>query len=165
MKFLTIIGLVCLLGFTSCTYTRYYIVRHAEKLDNSDDPPLNDAGFRRAQTLADTLKNKNIKRIYISDKRRTAQTAKPTAGLFSLEPIVIPEDQTNNLIARLKNENRKNLLVVRHSPEIPLIVNALSPSDQIEPIGNEFHLMFLVTRRVFLWQRKIFLKRLTYGEQ
>jgi phosphohistidine phosphatase SixA len=164
MKLVNIIFLFCLLSFTSCTFTRYYVVRHAEKSDNSEDPPLNEDGQRRAKTLADTLKKKKINRIFISNRQRTAQTAQPTASLFSIEPLVVPENETAVLIKGLKKISNKKILVVRHSPEIHLIVNALSPFDQIEQIGNEFHLMFVVTRRSFLWQKRYNLKRLTYGE-
>jgi len=53
--------------------------------------------------------------------------------------------------------------VVRHSNEIHLIVNALSPFDEIDPIPDEFDNLFVVTRRVFLWDRRIRLERLKYG--
>jgi len=165
MKTTILIAFAVMLFFCSCSTAKFYIVRHAEKLDESADPPLSKDGFRRAVTLMDTLDDKHIGKIYISNRRRTAQTAKPTADHFSLTPVVFDETQTNALITELKSQKSKNMLVVRHSGEIHLIVNALSPDDQIQPIGNVFNLMFVVTRRVFLWQRKYSLKRLTYGEQ
>lgn len=157
--------LIALLVFCSCSTTHYYIVRHAERLDNTDNSPLNQAGLTRAQVLADTLRNKNIQRIYISDKQRTAQTVAPTASLFSLTPVVVPANQTWNLLSQLRTEKGKTILVVRHSNEIHQIVNDLSPFDQIQPISDEFHLMFFIKRRIFLFQKTYTLKRLMYGAQ
>jgi phosphohistidine phosphatase SixA len=128
-------------------------VRHAEKLNDTADSPLSLDGKKRAKTLAKTLSNKKIKRIFVSDRLRTRQTAEPTAKLFDLEPIIIPEADTAQLIEQLKRVCCKNVLVVRHSPEVPLIVNALSPLDTIGSIGNEFDNLFVVTERVFFGKR------------
>jgi broad specificity phosphatase PhoE len=138
-------------------------VRHAEKLNQSDTSSLNAAGLQRAQVLADTLSAKNISRIFVSDKRRTQQTAAPTATLFNVTPTIIPGANTNQVITELKDIGGKSVLVVRHSNEIHLIVNALSPSDTITPIPDEFDNLFVVKRRVFLWQKDIDLRRLKYG--
>lgn len=157
--------LFLIFSLCSCSITSYYIVRHAEKLNETTDPPLSEAGLARARILADTLRDKHIQLIYVSDRQRTAQTAEPTARLFSISPVVVPATETNKLIEELKAVNGKNVLVVRHSNELHLIVNALSPNDHIEPIQEEYHLMFLVKRRIFLWQRSYSLQRLIYGPE
>src|SRR3954454_24752637 len=56
-----------------------YIVRHAEKETTGTDPPLSLTGKKRADALAELLKNANIKAIYTCDALRTQQTAKPLA--------------------------------------------------------------------------------------
>lgn len=163
MKFLHLICIISFLCFNSCSFTRYYVVRHAEKLNETEDPPLSPDGFKRAKTLADTLKNKAINKIFVSNRIRTQQTAAPTANLFNLTPITTNESATNDLIVNLKGQKKKNILVVWHSTDIHTVVNALSPYDQIQSIGNTFHNMFLVTRREFLGSKNYRLKRLTYG--
>ncbi len=161
---LHVVLLTLSLGLTSCSYTRYYVVRHAEKLNNTDDSPLNPAGFQRANALAERLSTKSIRLIFVSDKQRTQQTAAPTATLFGLTPIIIPRAETDRVIRELKNVSGTNTLVVRHSQEIHLIVNALSPFDTIGPISDdEFDNLFVITRRIFLWDRHISLDRLKYG--
>ena len=110
------------------------------------------------------MADKNIGRIYVSDKRRTQQTAAPTANLFNLDPIVIAQDQTSQLISQLENISGTSVLVVRHSNEIHQIVNALSPSDTISPIPDEFDHLYVIRRRVFLFQTDIRLDRLQYGQ-
>jgi phosphohistidine phosphatase SixA len=152
-----------LLYLTSCSTTYYYVVRHAEKLNQTDTSSLNSAGLQRAEVLADTLSAKNISRIFVSDKRRTQQTAAPTAALFNVTPVIIPSTNTNQLITDLKDIGGKSVLVVRHSNEIHLIVNALSPSDTIAPIPDEYNNLFVIKRRIVLWQKDIDLRRLKYG--
>ena len=161
LKFLILFFVLVL---TSCSTTHYYVVRHGEKVDNSDNSPLNEAGFRRAEALRDVLADKRIGVIFVSDKIRTRQTAIPIAEHFDLEPIVIPKPETDHLIADIKDIYGKSVLVVRHSEELDLIVNALSPSDTIEPIGNEFDNLFVVRRQIYFWQTDTFLQRLKYGE-
>lgn len=143
--------------------TRYYVVRHAEKLNNTEDSPLNTDGNKRAKVLADSLKNKAISKIFVSNRIQTQQTTSPTATLFNLTPVIIDETATNGLILKLHNEKKKNILVVWHSQSIHEVVNALSPYDQIQPIGNTYHHMFQVTRRDFLGSKNYTLKRLSYG--
>lgn len=154
---------VLMLCFTSCSTTYYYVVRHAEKLNQTDDSPLSTAGFQRAEILADTLSAKNINRVFVSDKQRTQQTAAPTETLFNLTPVIIPLTNTSQLITDLKDVSGKSVLVVRHSNEIHLIVNALSPSDTIAPIPDEFDNLFVIKRRIVLWHKEIHLRRLKYG--
>jgi broad specificity phosphatase PhoE len=155
--------IVFLLSLTACSSTTYYVVRHGEKQDQTDNPPLSDDGIRRAKILAHVLSDKNIGRIYVSDKQRTQQTAAPTAALFNLDPIIIPQTDTDQLILDLRNVNGANVLVVRHGEEIHLIVNALSPSDTIAPISNEFNNLFVITKTVILGQTQTRLARLRYG--
>ena len=156
--------LFLVLVFTSCSTTHYYVVRHGERLNNSDDSPLSDAGFRRAEALRDVLAERRIGVIYVSDKIRTQQMATPTAELFDIEPIIIAKAETDRLIAELKDVTGRSVLVVRHSEEIHSIVNALSPSDTIEPIGNEFDNLFVIRRQIYFGQTEITLQRLRYGE-
>jgi phosphohistidine phosphatase SixA len=156
--------LFLVLALASCSTTHYYVVRHGERLNNTDDSPLSEAGFRRADALRDLMTDKRIGVIFVSDKIRTQQTVRPTAELFDLEPIVIPKSETDHLIADIKDIYGKSVLVVRHSEELDQIVNALSPSDTIEPIGNEFDNLFVVRRQIYFWQIDTFLQRLKDGE-
>lgn len=160
---LTTVLLAVLLTVSSCSDTRYYVVRHAEKLNNTDNSPLSEAGFRRSGVLAERLSSKDIRVIFVSDKQRTQQTAAPTAARFSLTPIIIPREETDRLITELKKISGKNILVVWHLPEVSEVVNALSPLDTIPPIpADEFDNLFVITERIFLWDRRIWLERSKY---
>ncbi|MEO6683185.1 MAG: phosphoglycerate mutase family protein, partial [Ginsengibacter sp.] len=57
-----------------CT-SKYYVVRHAERIDNSSNSALSSDGLKRAQDLKDTLTSRKIDLIYVSTFLRTQQTA------------------------------------------------------------------------------------------
>ncbi|MBK6931094.1 MAG: histidine phosphatase family protein [Saprospirales bacterium] len=138
----------------SCT-TTYYLVRHAERLDNSEDSPLSQAGFARANILRDTLIDKHVAHIYASTKIRTQQTAKPLADALGFAQgqaenyttYTYPAaDNYAGLIADLKVVRGKNVLVVGHSDNIPVVIEALC--GQIVSIpGNDFDNLFVVSIR------------------
>lgn len=145
-RFVAVGLLLCLCSCT--TTTRYYIVRHAEKLDNSADPPLSAAGKQRAEKLADVLADKKIGGVFVSNMQRTRQTAEPSAKKFGVQPTVVPARDTNELIERLKMISGENVLVVRHSNELHLIVNALAPEMTISQVDeSEYDNLFIVERQ------------------
>lgn len=153
-----------ILSLASCTTTRIYVVRHAEKLDNSADPPLSPAGVERARCLADELAGRRITRVFVSDRKRTQETAAPTAARFNLTSQVLPGRATDQLISELKQLSGDQALVVRHSNELHLIVNALCPDNPVPPITEaEYDNLFVVEKQVFLGSEKIRLERLKYG--
>src|SRR5487761_2345213 len=66
------------------------VVRHAERNSGmSPDVLLNALGEQRAQQLADMLQDARIQRIYVTEVKRTQQTAEPLAARLHLKPIVI----------------------------------------------------------------------------
>jgi len=153
-----------LLCMTSCSTTYYYVVRHGEKERQTDDTPLSEAGWRRADALAARLADTKIKRIFVSDRLRTLQTAGPTARLLDAECIVVPKVEVDRLVTDLKDISGESVLVVWHSEELPLIVNSLSPNDTIDPIGDDYDNLFIIKKEVFFGQKSFQLQRLTYGE-
>jgi phosphohistidine phosphatase SixA len=158
LLFLAIASATC-----SCSTVNYYVVRHAEKVNNTDDPPLNPDGFQRAEALADTLRLKNIQVIFVSEKQRTQQTAAPTADTFSLMPIVFLKQNTAGLIDSLKTFRKKNILVVWHSENIHTIINELAPSTPpVLPIGDAYNNLFHIKKQVVLSNKTIRVTRTIY---
>ena len=128
---------------SSCT-TRYYIVRHAERLNASPDSPLSATGLARANILRDSLQGKGIDYIFASTFQRTQQTAQPLATALSLDLKIYKPDTTSGLIARLKKIRGKNVLVVGHSNTVPEIVQGLS-HQAVAPIPeDDFDNLYLV---------------------
>jgi broad specificity phosphatase PhoE len=79
------------------------LVRHAEKASApADDPPLTRDGQRRAEALADAVKNARPTAVITTNLRRTVETAQPSAMAANItaEQISInPEDVSQNVAA------------------------------------------------------------------
>ena len=137
--------------------TTVYLVRHAEKAaEPAADPPLLEAGTKRAEGLARMLGKAGIKTIYISQYLRTKQTAEPLARLLGIAPTVIPVRMGENprqlspqylteMAKRVYSNTGGAVLIVGHSNTIPEIIKALG--GDITPTIDEtvFDDLFVVT--------------------
>ena len=96
---------------------RIYIVRHGDKENhdyyNADlkhhDPPLSEAGIRKAKKLFDYFKNKQINKIIVSEYLRTEQTAQCVAenkGLHIIRDRRLNEID-NGIIESMSDEDIK----------------------------------------------------------
>jgi len=56
-----------------------YLIHHAEKQLDKDDPALTQCGQYRARQLASILENAKIKKIFSTRYKRTMATATPLA--------------------------------------------------------------------------------------
>jgi phosphohistidine phosphatase SixA len=66
------------------------LVRHADKAAQpADDPPLTATGVKRAQDLAEALRNAGVTAIMTTQLRRTRDTAQPLASALALVPEVV----------------------------------------------------------------------------
>lgn len=106
--------------------TTVVLVRHAEKLEGGEDPGLSEVGQAHAGRLAEMLERAGIEAIYVSQARRTQETAVPVAALAGVEPQVVAADQPSKLLRRLKWRHRSEVvLVVGHSNTVPIIADGL----------------------------------------
>jgi broad specificity phosphatase PhoE len=122
-----------------------YLVRHAEKASNADDAPLSPAGQKRADCLARALKDAGIKQIYVTDAKRSQQTAAPLAAALKITPQIIAARDPNTLIRDLLYSGGGNILVVGHSNTIPFILARLK-AGSVPPIAeNEYDRLFVTT--------------------
>ncbi len=127
--------------------TTVVLVRHAEKATNQNTPevPLSAQGQQRAECLARVLKDSGIKRIYVSDAKRTQQTADPLAKALGIKPVVVPAKDTNTLVHDVFYGTGGNALVVGHSNTLPAIIKGIQAGD-IAPLGeNEYDAMYILT--------------------
>jgi broad specificity phosphatase PhoE len=115
--------------------TTVIVVRHAERLDSSQDPPLNEVGQARAEALATALANAGVEAIYTTQFARTRLTAEPLARKLGVTATVVQAggDATSHARAiadRIRSEAAgKVVLVVGHSNTVPAIVAALGGGD------------------------------------
>ena len=87
---------------TACSTTTVYIVRHAEKVNETDTTDLTPGGYVRAAALAETLADKGIDSIFSTPYYRTRQTAQPLAKRMGLQIIDYPGSQRTLLWSGLK---------------------------------------------------------------
>lgn len=146
-----------------CTST-YYLVRHAERANNSSDSPLSNAGHQRAQALRDTLLNKSIDSIFATVYLRTQQTANPLAQALG-EPISIYHpDTTTQFVNALLALRSKNVLVVGHSNTVPEMVLQMT-GDTVQIGHEDFDDLFVVSISKSLFGTRRKLKKMHYGPQ
>jgi broad specificity phosphatase PhoE len=114
--------------------TSIVVVRHAEKsTDDPRDPSLSAAGQERARTLSDVLKDAGVTDIYVTQYKRTRQTAEPLAQQSGISIVERPinaantatyaHDLTQEILTRSAG---KGVLIVGHSNTVPDIVKSLS---------------------------------------
>lgn len=143
--------LLLLLAFPAAARAQpaVFLVRHAERADAGmmaaagADPDLSPAGRVRAETLAAMLKDARITQIYVTEYKRTRQTAEPLAKLLGLEPTVTASKDTPGLAARLKTV-AGNVLVVGHSDSVPAVVKALGVEEVITIGDSEYDNLLVV---------------------
>ena len=120
-----------------------FLVRHAEKASAAPDALLSPAGQKRAECLARTLRDAGIKQIYITDVKRTEQTATPLAAALKLKPTVIPAKDPNTLIRDLAYGAQGNVLVVGHSDTLPFVLARLK-AGSVTIADNQYDQLFVV---------------------
>lgn len=123
-----------------------YLVRHADKVSEDVDAPLNDAGRSRAQCLARTLADAGIQQVFTSDLQRTQQTAAPLAERLHVTPVAIPLATPEALVKAIESSTAARVLVVWHDATLPMILRQLG-APEITPIGHtEYDRFFVLTR-------------------
>jgi broad specificity phosphatase PhoE len=101
-----------------------YVVRHFDTPAGEKDPDLTDTGKARAEKLAAWFKGRKLTAIYVSDYKRTRQTAGPLAAERGIALTIYNPADTPALAARLKAETGP-VLVVGHSNTVPDLVEQL----------------------------------------
>lgn len=137
---------------------RIVIVRHAERATGQGDDDLSEAGRARAEKLANELAGDAVTHVFVSNRKRTAQTAAPTAAARKITPVVVPiADQlpgggdpstaqvraTLDAIATLPAT--AHVLVVGHSNTVPLFLEQLGSAEKVTIRDDEFDKIFVVT--------------------
>jgi probable phosphoglycerate mutase len=104
--------------------TVVFLVRHAEKTADKDDPGLSADGRERSLQLANLLKDAGIEHIHSTDYKRTRETAAPFAEMTGLEIEFYTWDDPPGLAQSLKHDGNRHL-VVGHSNTTTELVRLL----------------------------------------
>ena len=80
-----------------------FVVRHTEKATaGGNDPELSPAGHKRADALAQILKDSQITAVFVTEFKRTQETAAPLATATHLTPTIIPAKDVPALAVKLR---------------------------------------------------------------
>ena len=121
-----------------------FIVRHGEKASTGDnDPDLSPEGQKRADALARILKDSQITSVFVTEFRRTQETAAPTAKAAHVSPTVISANDIGALVEKLRALNG-NALVVGHGNRIPDLLKALGIATPVSIPDDDYAEIFAV---------------------
>ena len=125
-----------------------YVVRHAERADDSADAELSSEGVRRSNTLSALLAGAGVSRIFTSERKRTIQTAAPLARALHLDSAIVNASDEDALIQRVRGSHPSDrVLIVGHSNTVPSILEKLGVKERIAIPDAEFDNLFMVVPR------------------
>jgi broad specificity phosphatase PhoE len=99
-----------------------YMVRHAEKILEGDDPLLSVAGTVRSKKLAQILADKGISHIFSTNTIRTKATAQPLADAINVQIEIYDAKNHDDLVKEIKGR-KGNILIIGHSNTIHHLAN------------------------------------------
>ena len=147
-----ILIMAAVLGLTACAPAvpktdAIFLVRHAEKTADKNDPGLTQEGKARALALANRLGGEGITHIHSSDFIRTRDTAEPLAEKMGLE-IQIYDPRDHPAIAETLKKTPGRHMVVGHSNTTPQLTELLG-GDGGTPIveATEYDRLYVVTTK------------------
>jgi broad specificity phosphatase PhoE len=145
-KFLLLLALLFLnISFGQSNSTTYYFIRHAEKVDSSQNPDLSEKGLKRAELWNKIFSEIGFNEIYSTDYKRTLQTASPTATTKKIE-VKIYNPKTLNIDSFKKETSGKKVLIVGHSNTTPKFVNDIINQNLFSDIEDAtFGNLYIVT--------------------
>jgi broad specificity phosphatase PhoE len=120
--------------------TTIYIVRHAEKVDESQDAALSDIGKARAATLAWMLRDVAFDAAYSTDYQRTRDTIGPLVGGHTIEMDV--STPPTKLAEAIRTQHvGQTIVVCGHSNTVPMFLRDLGvafPDDLLKVYDDLF---------------------------
>jgi len=126
-----------------------FLVRHAEKVDESPDALLSPVGHERAARLAAILADAEITAIAATSRERTQQTAEPLADRLGLDMhVVASARQGEETMAWLKGlPATARVLVVGHSDTLPDLLQRLGSPEPVTVAPDDYDDLFIVVSR------------------
>lgn len=149
---------VAVLTVPSFSQVTVILTRHAEKAAApAKDPDLSEAGQKRAQLLASMLADSGVDAIYVTEFKRTQQTAAPLAERIHVKPAIMPDMQ--QVVQAIRARQSGVVVIVGHSNTVPAIIAALG-GPQLSIADPEYDNLLILT----VGPKQSSLLRLHYGD-
>ncbi len=122
-----------------------FLVRHAEKVVEKEDPDLSDDGKARSTELANVLSSADIEHVHSTDYKRTRNTAAPIADEKGLKLELYDPEKLEDVAKDLKAKGGRHL-IVGHSNTTPELTKLLggNPGTEINE-KSEYDRLYVVT--------------------
>jgi phosphohistidine phosphatase SixA len=151
MRRLLLAAVLVLVAAPAWAQGTVFVVRHAERADqaeggtmSSTDPDLSAAGHARAESLALMLKDAGVRSIFVTQYKRTQQTAAPLAKTLGVTPVEVGARDLDQLAAKVRAATAGHVLVVGHSNSVPNLLKALGIDAGIAIADDEYDNLFVV---------------------
>lgn len=123
-----------------------FLVRHAERLDDSGDSPLNDVGRERVERLRTMLADVDFTHVHSTNLTRTRDTARPIAEDDGVELSFYSPGELEALARTIRATPGRHL-VSGHSNTTPGMAEALG-GDGHGPIDHmEYDRLYIIVIR------------------
>lgn len=123
-----------------------YVTRHYDTPAGETDPDLTPQGKARASQLAAWFYGRTLKAIFVSDFKRTRQTAAPLAATLDLTVETYDPKDIPGIVARAKAAGGP-VLIVGHSNTVPDIVQQLGGDRPGDLKHEDFGDLWTITGR------------------
>jgi phosphohistidine phosphatase SixA/ketosteroid isomerase-like protein len=111
--------------------TTVVLVRHAEKVDQSTDAALSEAGHARAKDLARALADLPVTAVFASQFARTKDTVAPLCATKGLTAQAIDAKDLDALAAAVRACAGGTVVVCGHSNTLPQLATALGVAEPL----------------------------------
>jgi len=124
--------------------TTIYLIRHAEKQDDTKNTDLSSEGYERAENWKKYFEETTIDAFYSSGFQRARRTCQPIA-ISRDKDISIYKNHLMDLKKIIAENRGKTVLIVGHSNRIPTFVNTLLGEEKYpEILEPEFGNLYII---------------------
>ena len=127
---------ICFVGSVVAQDKTIILVRHAEKVDASQDPELSAEGKQRAERLAKVVKKYRPGAIYSTDFKRTRDTVAPVATRRKKQIQTYDPKKPDELVSTIMKSDTKRFLVAGHSNTIPGLANLIGKKELFKNLDD-----------------------------
>jgi ribosomal protein L22 len=122
-----------------------FVVLRGEKSSSAPDAPLSMAGQKRAECLARTFNQSEIKQIFVNESKSSQETAEPVAKALRIRPTIISEKDTSTLVRNLLYGAEGNALAIIDVEILPVIMTRLQGGTTRINTNRDENRLFVIT--------------------